>query len=148
MERAPRGYPQGDLRVSDADRDRALAELSEHFQAGRLTADELDERSGRALAARTGRELSGLFADLPRSQASVPGTAVIPGSGDQRLAPRPPAARIAVAALALAAIISVLSSGHHGHHGLIAVVPVIVALAIFGRLAGIGRQRGHDRGRV
>jgi hypothetical protein len=33
--------------------DRVLAELSEHFQAGRLTAEELDERSGRALQART-----------------------------------------------------------------------------------------------
>ncbi len=31
--RARRAYAAGDLRVSDADRDRALAELSEHFQA-------------------------------------------------------------------------------------------------------------------
>jgi len=36
------------LRASDADRDAVLALLSEHFQAGRLTAGELDERSGQA----------------------------------------------------------------------------------------------------
>ena len=30
-------FPAGDLRVSDADRDRAVSELSEHFQVGRLT---------------------------------------------------------------------------------------------------------------
>lgn len=60
-----RGFPEGVLRVSDADRDRALAELSEAFQAGRLTAGEFDERSGQVLGSRTGQELSALFADLP-----------------------------------------------------------------------------------
>ena len=58
-------FPSGELRASDADRDLAIAELSEHFQTGRLTRDEFDERSARALRARTGRELSELFADLP-----------------------------------------------------------------------------------
>jgi Domain of unknown function (DUF1707) len=61
----PRNYPAGDLRVSDADRDLALAELSEHFQAGRLTADEMQDRTGQALKARTGKELSTIMADLP-----------------------------------------------------------------------------------
>ena len=57
-------FPSGEMRASDADRDLAIAELSEHFQTGRLTRDEFDERSARALQARTGRELSELFADL------------------------------------------------------------------------------------
>lgn len=30
-------YPPGDLRVSDADRDRALSELGEALQVGRIT---------------------------------------------------------------------------------------------------------------
>src|SRR5215472_8327326 len=68
----------GDLRVSDADRDRAIAGLSEHFQAGRLTADELDERTGRALQARTTADLAALFTDLPRRQ--VPVTTAVPPS--------------------------------------------------------------------
>ncbi len=40
------GFPSGGIRVSDADRDQAIAELSEHFQAGRLTQEEYEERSG------------------------------------------------------------------------------------------------------
>ena len=35
MSTATKDSPSGGLRVSDADRDRAIAELSEHFQAGR-----------------------------------------------------------------------------------------------------------------
>jgi len=58
-------YPSGDLRVSDADRDLALSELSEALRAGRITADEFDERSGQVLGARTGKELTALLADLP-----------------------------------------------------------------------------------
>ena len=37
MSTATRPFPAGELRASDADRDLALAELSEHFQTGRLT---------------------------------------------------------------------------------------------------------------
>jgi hypothetical protein len=53
------------MRASDADRDRVLAEVGEHFQAGRLTTDELQERTGQALAAKTMGDLSGLLSDLP-----------------------------------------------------------------------------------
>jgi hypothetical protein len=69
MTTATRDYPAGDLRVSDADRDRALRELSEAFQAGRITAGEFDQRSGQALGARTGKELTVLLADLPHDHA-------------------------------------------------------------------------------
>ena len=65
MDRAGWTYPGGELRVSDADRDRACFELSEAFRAGRLTSDEFGQRSGRALSARTGSELTTLLADLP-----------------------------------------------------------------------------------
>jgi hypothetical protein len=54
------------LRVSDADRDAVVTELGEHFQAGRLDAAELDDRTGRALRARTGGDLDEVLADLPR----------------------------------------------------------------------------------
>jgi hypothetical protein len=64
-----RDYPAGDLRVGDADRDRALCELSEAFQAGRITSGEFDQRSQQALDARTGDELTGLLADLPHDRA-------------------------------------------------------------------------------
>ncbi len=63
-----------DLRVSDAERDAVVTELSEHFQQGRLDQAEFDERVTRALSARTGRDLGGLLADLPpaREQSSAP----------------------------------------------------------------------------
>jgi hypothetical protein len=41
------------MRASDADRDAVVSDLSEHFQAGRLTAGEFDDRTGQALTART-----------------------------------------------------------------------------------------------
>jgi hypothetical protein len=65
MSTQTRGFPAGEMRASDADRDLALAELSEHFQTGRLTQEEFDDRTGRALQARTGQELTELFTDLP-----------------------------------------------------------------------------------
>jgi hypothetical protein len=69
MDSAARDFPPGDFRVSDADRDRALAELRDAFGVGRITADEFDERSEQALAARTGKELTALLADLPQERA-------------------------------------------------------------------------------
>ena len=54
-----------DLRASDADRERTVAALGEHLASGRLTLEEFDERSERAYAARTLRELAQLQADLP-----------------------------------------------------------------------------------
>ena len=78
MSTQARGFPSGEMRASDADRDLALAELSEHFQTGRLTQEEFDERSARALQAKTGRELSELFTDLP--EPAQPGGAALGGT--------------------------------------------------------------------
>ena len=61
-----------DLRASDAERNTAVQELSEHFTAGRLDPQELDNRSGRALQARTRRELTQLFTDLPHLMTATP----------------------------------------------------------------------------
>ena len=71
MNTAARDYPAGSARVSDADRDRALSQLSEAFQAGRITAGELDQRSGQALSARTAEELTVLLADLPHDRPAA-----------------------------------------------------------------------------
>ena len=72
MDIPSRGFPRGAIRVSDAERDAAVAELSQHYQAGRLTAEEFSERSGRALEAKTGDQLHALFDDLPSAAASRP----------------------------------------------------------------------------
>jgi hypothetical protein len=52
-------------RIGDADRDSAAAELGEHYAAGRLTLDELHDRLGHVLAARTRGQLLQVMADLP-----------------------------------------------------------------------------------
>ena len=43
MDTPIRNYQRGDIRASDAERDQAVAELSEHYQSGRLTLEEFDE---------------------------------------------------------------------------------------------------------
>ena len=55
-----------DLRIGDVERDAAMAQLREHFVAGRLTFDELTERIDAALTAKTQRQIDRLMADLPR----------------------------------------------------------------------------------
>jgi hypothetical protein len=66
--------PDESLRVSDAERDAVLRTLGDHAAVGRLTLDELEDRSGRALVAKTRGELATLTSDLPR-EAGQPGQA-------------------------------------------------------------------------
>ena len=54
-----------DLRASDEQRDRAAAEIRDHYAAGRLTEDEFNERLDAAYTARTQGELAELRRDLP-----------------------------------------------------------------------------------
>jgi len=146
------GYPPGNLRVSDADRDRAITELAGHFQAGRLTADELDERSGRALAARTGNELAGLFGDLPPDQAAATSAA----TGARRASGRRPhygwAARVTATPLAIgfviAAAVIILTGFPHRHYHPAALIPVLVVMLVIRRLASAGRHQGGRRPEV
>jgi hypothetical protein len=102
MDVPARDFPPGDLRVSNADRDRALDELTEAYQVGRITAEEFDERSGQALTARTGKELTALLADLPPGRDPAEDSAL-------RQASRVYAVRIAGAA-ALATIFTAMAA--------------------------------------
>jgi hypothetical protein len=54
-----------ELRIGDAERERAAAELGEAYAQGRLTAEEHGERLDRIWASRTRRDLDPIFADLP-----------------------------------------------------------------------------------
>ena len=53
------------IRVGDADRDATATQLREHYAAGRLTLDELNERLEQTFAARTGADLNAVMRDLP-----------------------------------------------------------------------------------
>ena len=61
--------PAGDLRIGDADRERAGELLRVHATAGRLTTEELEQRLEHVYAARTGRELRRELSDLPAERA-------------------------------------------------------------------------------
>jgi hypothetical protein len=140
MNTPSRGYPPGDLRVSDAERDRAVSELSEHFQAGRLTADEFDERSGQALRARTGSDLARLFTDLPRQQDPEDGPVAGPVGAPPRL-PSLAAARVAMAVIACAVVVSLLGAGRQGGNALAGLFPIIAVLLVMRLLVLRGRRR-------
>jgi hypothetical protein len=118
-------------RVGDADRDAAAAELGEHYAAGRLTLDELHDRLGQVLGARTRGQLLHVMADLPVSRqpsSGLPGNepAVVDESRqrhEQGASDR--VGQFAAVALLLVAMLiwlfTALLFAHHGyyyvHHG-------------------------------
>src|ERR1700689_5709901 len=68
------------MRASDADRDRVAALLREHHAAGRLTAEEFQERMDQAMEARTLGQLDALMTDLPAIDLNrLPGESVARG---------------------------------------------------------------------
>ncbi len=85
------------LRIGDAERDVAMAQLREHFVAGRLTFDELTDRIDAALTAKTQRQIDRLMADLPRPPR-------VRRAADGTPVPAPDAGRFVVFAMLLFAL--------------------------------------------
>ena len=145
MGEEPRRYPPSTMKASDADRDAVLTELGAHFQAGRLTSDELEERTGQALQARTFGELAPLTVDLPpltadssrtgrpdRPASSLPGT-----TGRVWPSALVPAVLGLVAVAAVVVALSRIGSGAAGTHlwWLVIVVPLVAR-----KMAARGRR--------
>jgi hypothetical protein len=65
-----------EMRVGHAERDAVAAELREHYAAGRISLDELNERLDKAFAAKTKGDLNALMTDLP----SAPGAGTAAGA--------------------------------------------------------------------
>jgi hypothetical protein len=59
------------LRIGDAEREAAAAELGEHYAQGRLTTEEHAERLDRIWSSRTRGELAPIFRDLPGAYGPV-----------------------------------------------------------------------------
>ena len=151
MATSSRRFPAGSMRVSDAERDRALAELSDHYQAGRITSEEFDDRSGQVLRARTGQELSSQFADLPPDQTTMLDPTLAAGRGGRPVPDQMPgrgrvawpAGRVAapvfriVVAVAVVAVLFGWVSVSHRTAGL--VVPLLIILLIVRRIIRSGR---------
>ncbi|HET7682837.1 MAG TPA: DUF1707 domain-containing protein [Marmoricola sp.] len=65
------------LRLSDAEREAALARLGEHYAAGRLDKEEYDERSDAVWSARTRADLRPVFVDLEVAPSPRPAAGVV-----------------------------------------------------------------------
>jgi hypothetical protein len=111
MNATTENYLPAELRASDSDRDAVVSDLGEHFQAGRLTAEEFDERMGRALAARTWGELRDLLADLPATRLAPRAPAATRSSSARlsRSSGLPPIAAVAAIGIAVAVLVG---AGH------------------------------------
>ena len=160
-----------EMRVSDADREAAAAELQEHFASGRLNQDELDDRLAAAFAAKTRGDLDAVFADLPSSGnrasdawASAAGTAGAgahsgaQGHGNAQRAAvgrgigRLVAASVLVWLLLIVGILGVFGIGTGRPVGIVLLVAAFALLRrllfmIFGRRMRRGRGRGPRRRR-
>jgi hypothetical protein len=97
-----------DLRVSDAERAEVADLLAKHYGDGRLDQTEFNERLEQAMKAKTYADLSGLFADLPRT-----GT---PETGAPDGAPR--------------TFEAIARRRHPGRRALFLVVAVVIAVAV------------------
>jgi uncharacterized membrane protein len=64
--------PTSSHRLSNAERDAAVASLARSLADGRITTDEFTERSTKAKSAVTQADLAPLFADLPPEPAAAP----------------------------------------------------------------------------
>lgn len=149
-----------EMRVSDAEREAAAAELQEHFASGRLTQDELDERLAAAFTAKTRGDLNALFADLPSSGGRAGAGAgsgarehenaqrVTVGRGIGRLV----AATVLIWLLFIVGILGVFGIGTGRPVGIVLLVAAFALLRrllfmIFGRRMRRGRGCGPRRRR-
>ena len=66
------------MRISDADREHVTERLREHFAAGRLDSEELDERTTAALNAKTYGDLRRVMVDLPEPAPVGASTGAMP----------------------------------------------------------------------
>ena len=103
--RTPIPASEGAVRVGDAERERVVELLHDHAVAGRLDAEELEERAARAYAARYGAELQAALAELPA--VAEPGR---PRGGRSAPRSRRPPALLPIAVGALIAVAAVTSA--------------------------------------
>lgn len=96
------------LRASDADREQVAERLRHAAAEGRLLTEELEDRLGAALSAKTYAELDAIVADLPTGEVGHRSR-----SGTPARLPSPAAAVFAL--LVAVALISTVAFGAGGH---------------------------------
>lgn len=149
------------MRASDADRDRTAALLREHMAAGRLNAEEFNERLEQTYAAKTVGELDEIMSDLPgidlyslpdaslRRRGGPPG-GQLPWrlhSESSRLSPAWRAAWSSWLSISLLCFVVWLLSGHPGNLWFLWVAGPWGALMLARWITGSppGNRRDHPR---
>jgi hypothetical protein len=107
------GTDDQDMRVSDAERQAVADRLAVHYADGRLDQAEFDERTGRAISAKTRADLEGLLDDLPEP----PGTLGTGASGASGIPAFPPGG-------------ATTRRHQHGHPLLVLAIIVVIALSV------------------
>jgi Domain of unknown function (DUF1707) len=130
------------MRASDADRDAVVSDLGEHFQAGRLTLAEFDERTERALTARTWGELGDLQADLPATQPAPQ----IPAASSPRARPLLSPGRMTPPIMAVLVVGGLVLAVAYGGWGLtwLLVPAMLIARRSACHFGAVGRYGHRD----
>jgi hypothetical protein len=118
------------IRASDADRERVIARLRDHFAEGRLTRDELDERITAALSATTLGDLRVLMVDLPEPAPVLAQAGTLPRAAAGPVFVRRGPRLLPLAMLFL--LVATLGSG-----GGFVFLAVFQAFLVFSLLAGV-----------
>jgi hypothetical protein len=142
-------YSDQHMRVSDAERNAVAELLGQHYADGRLDQPEFDERVGRAMAAKTRGDLSGLFDDLPETEtgtgAGGPRGPVAP-SAPYQMRRRRGGGGIVRPLLLLALIFICANVAWHAFTSLFFFQPLVWALFIVAAVIILSRRsHRHDR---
>jgi hypothetical protein len=118
----------GRMRAGHAEREQVITELKAAFVQGQLDKDELEERAGRAVTARTYAELAALTADIP-APADSPAAASTPAAGTPGRTLAKAAGRTGVCLLAAVAL---------AEAGFLAGNFLLIVAAFFAAIAATG----------
>ena len=125
--------PGARLRIGDADRERAMADLALHYTDGRLDHEEYDERLDAVWTARTQADLAVLFNDLPRPPSTAGAARPV----------RSPAPRRRVPLLPILAVLILVGALAHQPFWLL----IFPLMYVTSRRRHGGQPHGHERWR-
>jgi hypothetical protein len=123
----PGGTTHTGLRASDADRERTVGDLREHYETGHMEYAEFNHRMDTAYRATYQHELTALLADLP---SGSPGQAVTAAPQTQRPKEKTTAGKVVmIIALVVAAIVGLSwLAAVVTHHPLLVIAGAAVAV--------------------
>jgi len=128
-------------RVGTAERDAAIVELDEHWQAGRLDPGEHEQRVTRVKEAVTQADLDALFIDLPEAGPAQVSTGAVASAGARGLLEGKRETIMALTPFAALVLFFTL------HHWIWFLMIPVMGILLYGPDGGRHGGRGRDRGR-